>query len=66
MGVGDQRHAPAALPPWKIPGTHYRGGWVDPRECLTTPGFDPCTIRPVAIGYTNWAIAANSLIIRRW
>jgi hypothetical protein len=31
MGVGGQRHAPAALPPRKKPGTHYVGGWVVPR-----------------------------------
>ena len=26
--VGGQRHAPAALPPGKRPGTHCIGGWV--------------------------------------
>jgi len=30
MGLGCQRHAPAALPPGKRPGTHCIGGWVDP------------------------------------
>jgi len=30
-GVGSQRHAPAALPPGKRPGTHCIGGWVGPR-----------------------------------
>jgi hypothetical protein len=33
-GVGGQRHAPAALPPGKRPGTHCIGGWVDPRVGL--------------------------------
>jgi hypothetical protein len=33
MGVGGQRHAPAALPPGKRPGTHCIGGWVGPRAC---------------------------------
>jgi hypothetical protein len=28
MGVGGQRHATAALPPGKIPGTHCTGDWV--------------------------------------
>jgi hypothetical protein len=28
MEVGDQRHAPAALPPGKRPGTHCIEGWV--------------------------------------
>jgi hypothetical protein len=30
MGVGDQHHAPAALPPGKRPGTHCIGGLMDP------------------------------------
>jgi len=34
MGVGAQRHAPAALPPGKIPAIHSTGGWVCPRACL--------------------------------
>ena len=33
-GVGVQRHAPAALLPRKIPGTHCTGGWVGPRVGL--------------------------------
>ena len=37
MGVGGQRHAPAALPPGKRPGTHCTGGWVGPRT-----GLDGC------------------------
>jgi hypothetical protein len=38
MGVGGQRHAPAALPPGKRPGTHCIGGWVGPRV-----GLDGCS-----------------------
>jgi hypothetical protein len=34
MGVGGQRHAPAALPPGERPGTHCTGGWVGPRVGL--------------------------------
>ena len=34
MWVGDERHAPSALPPRKKPGTHCIGGWVGPRTCL--------------------------------
>ena len=30
MGVGGQRHAPAALPLGKRPGTHCIGGWGAP------------------------------------
>jgi hypothetical protein len=37
MGVGGQRHASAALPPGKKPGTHCIGGWVGPRA-----GLDGC------------------------
>ena len=33
-GVGGQRHAPAALPPGKRPGTLCIGGWVGPRAGL--------------------------------
>ena len=37
MEVGGQRHAPAALPPGKRPGTNCIGSWVDPRA-----GLDGC------------------------
>ena len=37
MGVGVERHAPAALPPGKRPGTHCVGGWVGPKA-----GLDGC------------------------
>jgi hypothetical protein len=36
-GVGGQRNTPAALPPGKRPGSHYKGGWVGPRA-----GLDGC------------------------
>ena len=36
MGVGVQRHSPAALPSGR-PGTHCIGGWVGPRA-----GLDGC------------------------
>jgi len=38
MVVGGQRHAPAALPPGKRPGTHSTGGWVGPRAGLVVCG----------------------------
>ena len=61
MGVGGERHAPAALPPEKRTGTHCIGGWVDPRACLdwcgkslphrdSIPGPSRCT---------DWAIPAH-------
>jgi hypothetical protein len=34
MGVGGQRHTPAALPPGMRRGTHCTGGWVGLRACL--------------------------------
>jgi hypothetical protein len=67
--VGGQRHAPAALPPGKRPGTHCIGGWVGPRAGLggcgksrSPPGFDPRTIHPVASRYTDYAIPVNPCI----
>jgi hypothetical protein len=66
MGVGGQLHAPAALPPVKKPGTHFIGGWMDPRgrsgrvlKISPPPGFDPRTVQPVASRYTDWAIAVH-------
>jgi hypothetical protein len=34
LEVSGQLHAPAALAPEKSPGTHFIGGWVDPRAGL--------------------------------
>jgi hypothetical protein len=47
MGVGGQRHVPAALHPWeRTSGTHYTLGWVGPRAGLDTEVrgkiFCPC------------------------
>jgi hypothetical protein len=57
-----QRHAPAALYPPEIPGTHCAGGWVGPRAGLDRcgefhlpPGFDPRTVQPVASRHTDYA-----------
>ena len=57
MGEAGQRHPPAALPPGKS-ATYCIGGWVQLTEGLggcspPQPGFDPCTVQPVAIRYTN-------------
>jgi len=66
MGVGGQRHAPAALPPENTRYPFYRrlGG---PRSSLEgrgkfrlPPGFDPRTVQPVASLYTDCAIPAHS------
>ena len=43
MGVGDERHAQAALLPRKRPGTHCIGGWVGLRAGLVGYGKSrPC------------------------
>ena len=62
MGVGGQRHAPAALPAGKtryplyrrLGGPQGRSGRV--RKISPPPGFDPRTAQPVASRYTDWAI----------
>ena len=66
MGMGGQRHAPAALLPGKKPGTYCIGGWVGPRASLDgcgksrpPTGFDSRTVQPVASRHTDWAIAAH-------
>jgi hypothetical protein len=59
MGVGGQRHAPAALPPGKyryplymrLGGPQGRSGQV--REISPSPGFDPRTVQPVGSRYTD-------------
>jgi len=63
MGVGGQRHAPAALPPGKRPGTYSVGCLVGPRAGVdgcaksrppTPPtGYDPGTVHPVASRFTD-------------
>jgi hypothetical protein len=64
--VCGQHHAPASLPPGKIPGTHCLGDWVGPRgglegcrKSLLLPGFDPRAVKPVASRYTDYAIPAH-------
>jgi hypothetical protein len=56
----------------RAPGTHFIGGWVDPRAGLddmekwklffTLPGLElplPLVVQPVASRYTDWAIPAR-------
>jgi len=58
-GVGGQRHAPAALPPGKTQYPLYRrlGGPQDRsggvQNISPPPGFDPRTVQPEAIRYTD-------------
>jgi hypothetical protein len=68
MGVGGQRHAPAALPPGKRAGTPCIGGWMSPRAGLDgrrkydpPTGFDPRTVQPVAIRHSDYSIPAHMI-----
>jgi hypothetical protein len=38
MGVGGQRHSPAALPSEMRPTTNFLGGWMGPRAILDWSG----------------------------
>ena len=59
MGVGGQRHVPAALPPGKtrypsyrtLGGPEGRSGRV--QKLSPVPGFDPRTVQPVTSNVTN-------------
>ena len=61
MGFGDQRNAPAALPPGKtryplyrrLDGPRGRSGQV--RKKSSPPRFDPHIVQPVASRYTDWS-----------
>jgi hypothetical protein len=62
MGVGGQRHVPAAFTPGKDPlPIVQEAGWAPGSvwagaENLAPPGFDPRTVQPVASRYIDWAI----------
>jgi len=66
MGVGGQRHAPAALPPRKTRYPYYtrlggpQGGSGGVRKISLPPGFDPQTVQPVASRHIDCAIPAHS------
>ena len=70
MGVGGQRHAPAALPPGKTRYPLYRrlggplGRYGRVWKISTSLGFDPRTVEPVASRYTDWAIPTH--VIVKW
>jgi hypothetical protein len=58
MGVGGQRHNPAAVPRGKKPDTHCIGVWMGPsaslddcRKYRPSMGFDLRTAQPVASRY---------------
>jgi hypothetical protein len=60
MGVGGQRHAPAALPREKdpVPTVQEAGCAPGPvlRKISPPPGFDPRTAHPVASRYSGTEI----------
>ena len=64
MGLGGQRHAPAALPPGKtryplyrwLGGPQGRSGRV--QKISPPPWFNPRTVHPIASSYTDCAIPA--------
>ena len=66
MGVGDQHHVPAALPPGKTQYPLYRRLRGPQNRCLRVrkislpQEFDPQTAQPVASRYTDWAIPAHN------
>jgi len=62
MGLGGQRHAPAALPRGltRFPGYSLRPVWTD-ENLASPPGFDPRTVQPVASCYTVYAVSAHKL-----
>jgi hypothetical protein len=70
MWAGGQHNAPDALPPGitryplyrRLGGSQGRSGemW----KISSPPGFDPRTVQPVAIHYTDLAISAHILPIR--
>jgi hypothetical protein len=59
MGMGGQRHAPAAFTLGKDPlPITQEAGWASGpvwtgAENLAPPGFDPRTVQPVASRYTG-------------
>jgi hypothetical protein len=67
MEMSVQFYAPAALPTERVPGTHWIGGWVDPRAVLDavvkkkipSPRRESNPdLQPVAQRYTYWTTTA--------
>ena len=63
--MGDQRHAPIALPPGKTRYPLYsrldepQGRSKRARKISPPPGFDPGTAKPVASRYTGYVMPAH-------
>jgi hypothetical protein len=73
LDLGTRWRWAVSFTPWSLyprgraPGTHWIGGWVDPRaelddvekkKFLTLPGLQPVTSR-----YTDWAIPAVRFLL---
>ena len=71
MEVSGQCHDPAALSLGKSPVTHCTGGWVGfgaggtDTQNLAPPGYEPRNVQTVASRYTDYAIPAAILGMRR-
>jgi hypothetical protein len=69
MGVGGQRHAPAALPPGMTRYQLYRrlggpqGRFWRVRKISPQPVFDPLTVQGVASRYTKYAIPTSIFMV---
>ena len=72
MGVGGQRHVPAALPPGMTRYPLYRrlgrpqGRSGRVLKISPPPGFDPRTAQPVASRYTDYANPALISLLFPW
>jgi hypothetical protein len=61
-------HIPTALPPMRVPCTHWIGGWVDVRAHLdvvaaktSIPTLSGIELRPPASHFTDWSIPASTI-----
>ena len=66
-GMGDQRHAPTALPLGKTRYPFYRMGGPRGRsgrlrQISPPPGFNPRSVQPVTSRHTDWAIPAHTIV----
>jgi hypothetical protein len=74
LEMGGQRHAPATLTQGNRPGTHCirgrggpQGGSGRVRKISHPRGFDPRTVQPIAIRYTDNVVPAHmKLLIRKF
>jgi hypothetical protein len=63
MGVGGQRHTPAASPPGKRPGIHCIGDWVGPRAALDGCGKSCPYWDSIPRLSSSWRVAVPTLAV---